>query len=180
MTKLIISVFDGAENIVGKEEIASTSNFFFSHNVCKRLLFQTYWKVSLCGNGLINVLFTAFKDNSCHSHVYIFIDKSYQLVEIQCYMSRIGNVRQSQKQTMWLFLFPSTLLSHDLNFLQTRERNFLKTLWEKEIFCFPHPCLPFPNQNFNFWFMFILSANAFNVDQSKILLICKGLNPRRQ
>ena len=38
---MIISVFDRVENIVGKEEIACTSNFSFSHNVFKRILFQT-------------------------------------------------------------------------------------------------------------------------------------------
>ena len=41
VTKLIISVFDSEENIVGKREIACTSNFSFSHNVFKRLLSQT-------------------------------------------------------------------------------------------------------------------------------------------
>ena len=50
---MIISVFDRVENIVGKEEIAHTSNLPFSHNVFKRLLSQTCEKVSLCGNGLI-------------------------------------------------------------------------------------------------------------------------------
>ena len=39
VTKMIISVFDRVENIVGKGEIACTSNFSFSHNVFKRLLF---------------------------------------------------------------------------------------------------------------------------------------------
>ena len=38
VTKPIISVFDRAENIVGKGEIAFTSNFSFSHKVFKRLL----------------------------------------------------------------------------------------------------------------------------------------------
>ena len=38
VTKMIISVFDKVENIVGKGEIACTSNFSFSHNVLKRLL----------------------------------------------------------------------------------------------------------------------------------------------
>ena len=38
VTKLIISVCDKVENIVGKGEIACTSNFSFSHNVFKRLL----------------------------------------------------------------------------------------------------------------------------------------------
>ena len=52
VTKMIISVFDRVENIVGKEEISCTSNFSFSHNAFKRLLFQTHQKVSLCGNGL--------------------------------------------------------------------------------------------------------------------------------
>ena len=39
ITKLIISVFDKVKNIVGKGEIACTSNFSFSHNVFKRLRF---------------------------------------------------------------------------------------------------------------------------------------------
>ena len=51
-TKMIDSVFDRVENIVGNGEIACTSNFSFSHNVFKRLLSQTCQKVSLCGNGL--------------------------------------------------------------------------------------------------------------------------------
>ena len=53
VTKMIISVFDRVENIVGKREIACTSNFSFSHNVLQRLLSQTCPKASLCGNGLI-------------------------------------------------------------------------------------------------------------------------------
>ena len=36
VTKMIISVFDSIENIVGKGEIACTSNFSISHNVFKR------------------------------------------------------------------------------------------------------------------------------------------------
>ena len=52
VTKIIISVFDRVENIVGKGEIACTSNFSFSHNVFKRLLSQGRQKVSLCRNGL--------------------------------------------------------------------------------------------------------------------------------
>ena len=68
VTKMIISVFDRVENIVGKRRnclykqrrnclykqflIACTSNFSFRHNVFKRLLSQTFQKVSLCGNGL--------------------------------------------------------------------------------------------------------------------------------
>ena len=50
---MVISVFEIVENIVGKGEIACTSNFSFSHNVFKRLLSQMRQKVSLCGNGLI-------------------------------------------------------------------------------------------------------------------------------
>ena len=56
VTKMIISVFDRVENIVGKGEIACTSNFSFSHNVFKRLLSQARQKVSLCGNGLYSFL----------------------------------------------------------------------------------------------------------------------------
>ena len=52
VTKIIISVFDRVENIVGRGEIACTSNFSFSHNVFKKLLSQRRQKVSLCGNGL--------------------------------------------------------------------------------------------------------------------------------
>ena len=36
---MITSVIDRVENIVGKGEITCTSNFSFSHNVFKRLLF---------------------------------------------------------------------------------------------------------------------------------------------
>ena len=52
ITKIVISVFDRVENIVGKGEIACTSNFSFSHNVFKRLLSQRRQKVSLFGNEL--------------------------------------------------------------------------------------------------------------------------------
>ena len=52
VTKIIISVLDRVENIVGKGEIAFTSNFSFSHYAFKRLLSQTCQKVSLCGNEL--------------------------------------------------------------------------------------------------------------------------------
>ena len=52
VTKMVISVFDRVENIVGKREITCTSNFSFSHNVFKRLLSQSCQKVSSCGNGL--------------------------------------------------------------------------------------------------------------------------------
>ena len=37
-TKMLISVFDRVENIVGKGEISCTSSFSLSHNVFKRLL----------------------------------------------------------------------------------------------------------------------------------------------
>ena len=52
VAKMRSSVFDGVENIVGKGEIACTSNFCFSHNVFKGLLSQTHQEVSLCGIGL--------------------------------------------------------------------------------------------------------------------------------
>ena len=39
VTKMIISVFYRVENIVGKGEIACTSNFFFSHNVFQKASF---------------------------------------------------------------------------------------------------------------------------------------------
>ena len=52
VTKMNISVFDRVENIVGKGEIACTSNFSFYHNVFMRLLSQTSQVVSLCENGL--------------------------------------------------------------------------------------------------------------------------------
>ena len=52
VTKKIIFVCDKVEIIVGKGDIACTSNFSFSHNVFRRLLSQTCQKVSLCGNGL--------------------------------------------------------------------------------------------------------------------------------
>ena len=39
VTKTIVSAFDSVENIVGKGEIACTSNFSFSHNVFKKGFF---------------------------------------------------------------------------------------------------------------------------------------------
>ena len=54
VTKMVISVFDRVEYMVGKGEIACTSNFSFSNNVFKRVLSQTRQKVSSCGNGLID------------------------------------------------------------------------------------------------------------------------------
>ena len=66
VTKMMISVFDRVENIVGKGEIACTSNFSFSHNFFKRLLSQTSQKVSLCGNGF---------PGSKSSDLFIFEDR---------------------------------------------------------------------------------------------------------
>ena len=48
VTKMIISVFDRVENILGKGKIACTGNFFFSHKAS----FLDVQKVSLCWNGL--------------------------------------------------------------------------------------------------------------------------------
>ena len=48
---MIVSAFDRVKNIVGKGEIACTSDFSFSHNVFKRLLSQTRQKVSCVGMG---------------------------------------------------------------------------------------------------------------------------------
>ena len=39
VTRMVISVFDRVENIVGKGEIACTSNFSFSHNAFKKASF---------------------------------------------------------------------------------------------------------------------------------------------
>ena len=38
VTKIIISVSDRVETVVGKGEIACTSNFSFSHNIFKKLI----------------------------------------------------------------------------------------------------------------------------------------------
>ena len=56
VTIMIVSGFNRVDNIVGKGEIACTSNFSFTHNVFKRLLSQTGQKVSLCENGLNQLL----------------------------------------------------------------------------------------------------------------------------
>ena len=58
VTKMVISVLEKVDNIVGKVEIACTSNFSFSHNVFKRLLSQRHQKVYLCGNGLNTLTLT--------------------------------------------------------------------------------------------------------------------------
>ena len=81
---MIISVFDRAENIVGKGEIACASNFSFSHNVFQKLLSQTRQKVSLCGKGLkmaLQILGRKFNKNSKKSSLFsesllIFIYKT--------------------------------------------------------------------------------------------------------
>ena len=39
-----------------KEKLLDTSNFSFSHSVFKRLVSQGRQKVSLCGNGLMEIL----------------------------------------------------------------------------------------------------------------------------
>ena len=52
VTKIVISVFDRVKNMVGKGEIACSSNCSFSYNSFKRLHSQTRQKVSLCENGL--------------------------------------------------------------------------------------------------------------------------------
>ena len=57
VTKMINSVFDRAENIVQKGEIACISNFSFSHNVSKRLLSQILKKVSLSGKGFTDTVY---------------------------------------------------------------------------------------------------------------------------
>ena len=57
---MMTSVFDTIENIVGKGEIACTSNCSFSYDVFQRLLSQTRQKVSLRGNGLIIIIIIIF------------------------------------------------------------------------------------------------------------------------
>ena len=71
VTKMIFSVFDKVENTEGKGEIASISNFSFSHNVFKRLLSKTHQKVSLCGNGL-NLWRSSNALNSEESQILVF------------------------------------------------------------------------------------------------------------
>ena len=48
VTKIIISVCDRVENIVGKGEIACTSNFSFSHNVFQKASFPYMSKKCHC------------------------------------------------------------------------------------------------------------------------------------
>ena len=44
------------ENTVEKEKLLVTRNFSFSHSVFKRLVSQRRQKVSLCGNGLRDIV----------------------------------------------------------------------------------------------------------------------------
>ena len=67
---MIVSVFDRVENILGKGEIACTSNFFFSQNVFKWPLSQTGQKVSLCGNGLKQL--KGILESACRSMCWYF------------------------------------------------------------------------------------------------------------
>ena len=62
---MTISVFDRVKNIVGKGEIACTSNFSFSHNVFK-MFSQTRQKVSLRGKRLKHV----YKNHIEYTSVY--------------------------------------------------------------------------------------------------------------
>ena len=80
VTKMIISVFYRVENIMGKGEIACTSNFSFSQNVFKRFHSKMRQKVSLCGNGLIAfspfLTMTLFFSNS----VFFFSPKTEKII----------------------------------------------------------------------------------------------------
>ena len=56
VTQNIRVVFHRIENIVGKEENAGYSIFFFSHDVFKRLFPLVHQKSSSCDNGLTVIL----------------------------------------------------------------------------------------------------------------------------
>ena len=82
LQNMIISVFDRVENIMGKGEIACTSNFSFSHNVFKRLLSQMRQKVSLYGNGFNGMVCV---DSSCQFLIAILSPNQ----KPESYLSRI-------------------------------------------------------------------------------------------
>ena len=114
-TKIIISVFGRLENIVGKGEIACISNFSFSHNVLKRLFYQTSQKVSLCGNGLICQL---LKLNV--KHLYPKCHLLHPFLTIRCFHSggknAIGKHRGKRRKMLVnsiFLLLPQSFLSFE-------------------------------------------------------------------
>ena len=104
---MIISVNDREENIVGKGEIACTSNFSFPHNVFKRLLSQTRQKVSLCGNGL-------------NKEIVKFFNLTHTTVEPKIYkngLSKLMQRKRTQSKRKALSLFNNVVLTR----IQTSE-----------------------------------------------------------
>ena len=115
---MIISVFDREENIVGKGEIACTSNFSFSHNVFKRFLSQrtskgvTVWEwvnpfpnkplfLRVCSTSLLQTLWEkekiAITNNNFYSHsiLYPFRDISTIIMKseiVVCILSKFGRI----------------------------------------------------------------------------------------
>ena len=69
VTHMIISVFDGVENIVGKGENAGY------HNVLKRLLSQTRQKLSLCAQvpEMLCVIHPLYIDIHVYNKVFIIL-----------------------------------------------------------------------------------------------------------
>ena len=82
-----------------------------------------------------------------------------------------------------ILLFFSTLYHTIMTFSNPKTEGFRKhcgkrrKCWKPAFSPFPTMFPTFPKTNFNFSFTFILSsANAFNLDQSKILSFGKGLS----
>ena len=88
VTKMIISVFDRVENIVGKGEIACTSNFSFSHNVFQKASFPDTSK------GVIEWEWVKLK-----------MDINETFFRTQCWASSVNNPRESL--IVW-YLTPSS------------------------------------------------------------------------
>ena len=96
---MIISVFDRVESIMGKGEIACTSNFSFSHNVFRRLLSQTRQKVSLCGNRLTKYQILDL------SKLKAFADVKTNMTQIlKLQLRRVVNIVEKEKKC-WLLAF---------------------------------------------------------------------------
>ena len=92
---MIISVFDKVENIVGKGEIACTSNLSFSHYVFKRLLSQARQKVSLCGNGLKFVCVFFIKKKFKCKHSFQLMELLFKITKSKTMFSTLPKTNYS-------------------------------------------------------------------------------------
>ena len=117
---MIISVFDRVKNIVGKRDIACTSNVSFSHNVFQSLLSQTRQKVSLCGKVFKDSLPRVYKAICLHVESYFFLLTHYHTMTNfdalggKPFVNIVGKEENAGNQHF--VLYPQCFLSYDAQF----------------------------------------------------------------